>query len=147
MREQKNTVLKHGRQYLTIEPEEGKDTVIRYVQNNGQEDVVLYSELPQSSGGVMTLPRLVLNYYLVIAGFVFIVLLILRIVLRKKEGAKQILEKLMLLPISYILGHFAVGVGGMTYSLRRDFSLIILAAMLIFSALLLVRSLLCKKEN
>ncbi len=136
-----------GIRSVTIEPKEGKDTVIRYVQNNGQDDVVLYSDAPYSTGGVITLPRLVLNSYLFIAAVMLTVLLILRIVLRKKEGAKQLLEKLILLPVSYITGHFLVGAGGISYSPQRDFALTILASMLIFSALLLVRSLIRKKEN
>ncbi len=137
-----------GIRSVTVSPQQEKPMIIRYVQNNGQEDVLLYSDSEQSSGGVITLPRLVLNYYIVIAVLVFIILMIMRLIVRKKGTVRSVIGKLMLIPISYVAGHFLVmGLGGITYSAQRDFALIMIIAILIYCGLLLGKSILDKKKE
>ena len=76
------------------------------MSNGGQEDEVIYGRNPINNGGVVTLPRLVLNYYFVTAILFALVLAILVVIFRKKEKVKN--SKNIIIPISYILSHIMI---------------------------------------
>ena len=118
--------------------------VVYYAQNNGQENMVLYGE---RSGGVISLPRLALGYYAVLSLMLFIAFCIAFLICRKKKAAKP-LGYLALAPASYLAGHLLVkGLTTTSYQMQRDFSLIVFAAVLIYSAVLLTLSLLQQKRE
>ena len=125
---------------------EAPDSVY-YVQNNGEEDVCIYGE-GVDAAGIVTLPRLALGYYVLMAATLLAVLLLLRFVLRRKGNAALWLDRLIPLPAAYLLGHLCVkGFTTLSYSMLRDFLLIVFAALLIYGALLLLgRVLRLKKE-
>ena len=59
-----------------------------------------------------------------------------------------VLGHLALIPACYLLGHLLVkGVATTSYQMQRDFSLIVFAAVLIYSAVLLALSLLQQKRE
>ena len=118
--------------------------VVYYAQNNGQANMVLYGE---RSGGVISLPRLALGYYAVLSLMLFIAFCIAFLICRKKKAAKP-LGYLALAPASYLAGHLLVkGLTTTSYQMQRDFSLIVFAAVLIYSAVLLTLSLLQQKRE
>ena len=118
--------------------------VVYYAQNNGQENMVLYGE---RSGGVISLPRLALGYYVLLSLTLFITLGIAFFICRKKKAGKA-LGYLALAPASYLAGHLLVkGLTTTSYQMQRDFSLIAFAAVLIYSAVLLALSLLQQKRE
>ena len=118
--------------------------VVYYAQNNGQENMVLYGE---RSGGVISLPRLALGYYVLLSLALLITLGIAFLICRKKKAGKA-LGYLALAPASYLAGHLLVkGLTTTSYQMQRDFSLIVFAAVLIYSAVLLALRLLRQKRE
>ena len=82
----------------------------------------------------MTLPRLFLNYYFVIAILFALVLTMLIVIFRKKEKIKNIIVKVLFIPGSYIVSHIMIkGWNATSYSATRDFYLILLLVMPIYS--------------
>ncbi len=102
-------------------------------------DILIYGSEQYPDGGVVTLPRLVLNYYLLLAVLVFFVGAISIYVLRRNERMKNIMIKISLLPLSYIFSHlFIVGLEGKTYTPVRDIFAILLGAILFYMVMLIV---------
>ena len=118
--------------------------VVYYAQNNGQANMVLYGE---RSGGVISLPRLALGYYVLLSLALFITLGIAFFICRRKKAGKA-LGYLALIPASYLAGHLLVkGFTTTSYQMQRDFSLIILAAALIYAAVMLAINLWRQKRE
>ena len=119
-------------------------TAIYYSPNNGQDDVLLCGS---RDGGVISLPRLALGYYVLLSFALLITLGIAFFVCRRKKTGKA-LGYLALAPASYLAGHLLVkGLTTTSYQMQRDFSLIAFAAVLIYSAVLLALSLLQQKRE
>lgn len=130
-----------GVQSTTIQSEENMPLTVYYVSNNDEEDVCIYGESLTENGGVITLPRLSLGYYLILAILCFGALLVVWFILRRKPNVKAWIERIMLYPISYITGHLIVsGFDTASYSMQRDFMLIIFISILIYAGLLLAYS-------
>ena len=118
--------------------------VVYYAQNNGQANMVLYGE---RSGGIISLPRLALGYYALLSLALLITLGIAFFVCRRKKTGKA-LGYLALIPASYLAGHLLVkGFTTTSYQMQRDFSLIILAAALIYAAVMLAINLWRQKRE
>ena len=118
--------------------------VVYYAQNNGQANMVLYGE---RSGGIVSLPRLALGYYVLLSLALLITLGIAFFACRRKKTGKA-LGYLALIPASYLAGHLLVkGFTTTSYQMQRDFSLIILAAALIYAAVLLADNLWRQKRE
>ena len=119
-------------------------TAVCYSQNNGQDDVLLCGSM---NGGVISLPRLALGYYVLLSLALLITLGIAFFVCRRKKTGKA-LGYLALIPASYLAGHLLVkGFTTTSYQMQRDFSLIILAAALIYAAVMLAINLWRQKRE
>lgn len=119
-------------------------TAIYYSPNNGQDDVLLCGS---RDGGVISLPRLALGYYALLSLALLITLGIAFFVCRRKKTGKA-LGYLALIPASYLAGHLLVkGFTTTSYQMQRDFSLIILAAALIYAAVMLAINLWRQKRE
>lgn len=115
-----------------------------YSQNNGQDDVLLCGSM---NGGIISLPRLALGYYVLLSLALLITLGIAFFVCRRKKTGKA-LGYLTLIPASYLAGHLLVkGFTTTSYQMQRDFSLIILAAALIYAAVMLAINLWRQKRE
>ncbi len=111
----------------------------------GQENQWIAGRQPDwyGSGGVITLPRLFLNTYALLSIIIAVLTGILWILLRKRETAARVLEKVFFLPVAYIIGHICVkGFSGTSYSPARDFFLILLTAFVVYGLLLIAVGLL-----
>ena len=119
-------------------------TAIYYSPNNGQDDVLLCGSM---NGGIISLPRLALGYYVLLSLALFITLGIAFFICRRKKAGKP-LGYLALIPASYLAGHLLVkGFTTTSYQMQRDFSLIILAAALIYAAVMLAINLWRQKRE
>ena len=115
---------------------------VYYSQNNGQDDVLLCGS---ADGGVISLPRLTLGYYVLLSFTLLITLGIVFSLCRRKKIGKM-LGYLALIPACYLLGHLLVkGFATTSYQMQRDFSLIVLTAALLYAAALLGRRFLYQK--
>lgn len=121
----------------TIQPKDDLPFAVFYVSNNGQEDVCIYGSDKVDNGGVITLPRLVLAYYLVLACAAFAVLLAVWFVVRKKANVRIWIERIMLYPVAYVIGHLLImGVNTNSYSMPRDFLMILFVSVLLYCGML-----------
>ena len=133
----------------TIRPQEGEGPFfIYYASNSGTDDVCLYGPIHIVNGGVVTLPRLALGYYLILMATLFCVLLLVWLLLRRREKAREWLGRFLLYPPSYILAHFIImGARTTSYSMTRDLALIFILSLLIFAAALLALTLLRQRRE
>ena len=107
---------------------------VYYSPNNGQDDVLLCGSM---DGGVISLPRLALGYY-VLLSFVLLITLSIAFFLCRRKKIGKLLGHLAPIPACYLLGHLLVkGFSATSYQIQRDFSLIVLTAALLYAAALL----------
>ncbi|WP_282034981.1 zf-HC2 domain-containing protein [Metabacillus indicus] len=120
---------------------------IYYYNTDGSENTLIYGD-PITDGSVMTLPRLVLSYYVLLAiGFLLICGIGL-VIFRKNEKIRNGLDKMILLPISYLFAHFLIkGLHSSTYLAGRDLYVILLVTISLYVALLAGRNILKKNIN
>ena len=131
-----------GRQNMVIPS--GKETEIQiyYAQNNGSEDVLIHGSDEHARENGVTLPRLILMPYFILAVLVLAILAMIRLLLRNKPAAVARTDRMILLPVSYIAAHLCIkGIRFTTYSSQRDVCMILLAAMLLYFAMLTGKSL------
>ena len=136
-----------GKGKLTAEIPAEEPVFAVYLPNDGTEDVCLgrydpdagsWSDENLSFGHRITMPRLALNFYAFLAGAALIVLGILWIFVRKKAEVRLWVERIGLLPVAWLISHLIVsGFGGATYSMSRDFAMIVFLSILLWSGLLL----------
>lgn len=121
------------KQTIIVNPNGEAVNTIYYVSNGGQEDKVIYGENPIYNGGVMTLPRLFLNYYITLDILIALVLAVFFLMFRKKEKVKAIIVKMLFVLVSYFVSHVMItGFNATSYSATRDFCLILLLAIPIY---------------
>ncbi len=121
------------KQIITVNPDGEAVKTIYYVSNGGQEDKVIYGQNPIEHGGVITLPRLFLNYYLLIAAFTALVLTVLLLIFRKRQKSKAVIAAILFVPVSYLVSHLLItGFDATSYSATRDFYLILLLVIPIY---------------
>lgn len=116
----------------------GVPFTIYYASNNGADDVCVYGEPMKGAAGIITQPRLTMGYYLIISAILFAILLVACFIVRRKENIRVWIERVMLYPLSYAIAHLLVlGFGFTTYSITRDFLLVILISLLLWCGMLL----------
>lgn len=139
----------HERQSAMIAPED-RPMLIAYAPNDGSESVCLARYDPCAEPPLETdvdavhavvLPRLALNYYLILAAAALAVIAAVGVLARKNAKARTWAERIGLYPAAYILSHCIVtGANGASYSAARDFSLIVLISLLLYGGLLLAHN-------
>lgn len=131
---------KGSAQSVTIQKGVDEEISVYYTSNDGHEDVCIYGE-PITSGGVVTLPRLVLGYYFVLAVVCAAVLLVIWFLVRRKTKGKAVIETILFYPISYCIAHIIIaGHRPSIYAAQRDFLFIVFVSILIYGGMLLARS-------
>ena len=117
---------------------------VYYSPNNGQDDVLLCGS---RDGGIISLPRLALGYYVLLSLALLIPLSIAFFLCRRKKAGKA-LGPLALIPACYLTGHLLVkGFVTTSYQMQRDFSLIVLTGALLYAAMLLAGTLLRQRRD
>ncbi len=124
---------------VVLNPNGEKINSIYYYSADGSGDILIYGKSITKNGGVVTLPRLVLSYYFIIAIVLTVVCLIILIVLRKYKKARNITEKILFIPTSYIIGHLCIkGFNSSSYSASRDFYAILLISIPIYLVFMII---------
>lgn len=134
----------------TVATRNSKPIIAVYVPNDGSENVCIAKYDPNAENriekdvhyeGAIALPRLSLGYYLILAVTALAVLGIIWLLTRKKAKVRVWIERIGLYPVAYIISHCIVsGINWTSYSLPRDFSLIIFISILLYSGLLLAHN-------
>ena len=130
--------LKNSIQSIILNPDGDEVASVYYQSADEKEDILIYGKDQNPGGGIITLPRLVLGYYFVIAGLLAILCGILLSIFRRKDNIRNPLERIFLLPISYLFSHLCIkGLKTTSYSARRDFFTILLLMIPIYCLFLL----------
>ena len=112
---------------------------VMYCPNDGTESICVYGEAGE--GGSFALPRLALGYYLILAVLALAVLFAAWLVAKGRPRQRVWIERIMLYPVSYLISHGIVaGFRVISYSLVRDFRLILFVSLLLYCGLLLAHS-------
>ncbi len=121
------------------------DTSIYYLQNTSIKGHSSMNVLVYGAGldcdGISSLPRLALGYYVIIAGVGLAAAVILLVLFWKRKNVSKWIGRIALMPASYLVAHVCVmGFKTITYSMTRDFFLIMLVAVSVYVAALLTLS-------
>ena len=137
-----------GKQNVVIPFDRETEIQIFYAQNDGSEDVLIYGANQNTEENGVTLPRLILMPYFLLAFLALVVLVILRVLLRNKQAIVVWVDRAIPFPISYMAAQLCTkGFNFTTYSSQRDFCIIILVAMLLYFTMLTGKSLYKAKLN
>ena len=136
-----------GKQNMVIPFDRETKIQIFYAQNDGSEDILIYGLNENTENGV-TLPRLILMPFFLLAFLALVILAILRVLLRNKQAIIVWIDRAIPFPISYMAAQLCTkGFNFTTYSSQRDFCIIILVAMLLYFAMLTGKSFYKAKLN
>ncbi len=136
-----------GARAVTAVPENGKPLLIYFTQfingraeSSSDSSVRIYGAAPDS-GGWVALAGLSLGYLLLFDLIVFLLLSGIWFKLRGSELSRRRVERLLLIPVAYALGHLCVmGFRAASCSEWRDFQLILAIGVLFYCAMLLALS-------
>lgn len=139
-----------GKLSAEVTPEDSRPVLAVYAPNDGSENVFIaeydpvgqiHTDSDANYPSVTVLPRLAFGYYLILAAAALAVSIIAWFLTRKKPVLHLWTERIGLYPVAYLISFFIVsGFSTMTYSLQRDFFLIIFLSLLLYIALLLAHS-------
>ena len=143
---------KPGAQDVTVKPENGHELLIYFTQfinqSSSNSAVCIYGEIEPDSGGWMALPGLPMGYWLAINIVLLVILGVIWLNLRKKEKPRRLVERLILIPIAYMLGHLCVlGFHTLSYSEWRDAQMILAIGILFYCAMLLALSIFYSRKE
>lgn len=143
---------KPGAQDVTVKPENGHELLIYFTQfinqSSSNSAVCIYGEIEPDSGGWMALPGLSMGYWLAINIVLLVILGVIWLNLRKKEKPRRLVERLILIPIAYMLGHLCVlGFHTLAYSEWRDAQMILAIGILFYCAMLLALSIFYSRKE
>ena len=134
-------------QSIVLKPANAENAAVFY-HTDSAEDTFVYGYNPDPDRGIITLPRLVLGYYIFIAIMLIMILGVLLLSFRKDTKAKRVLEYIIGIPAAYLIGHLCIkGFTTTTYSVTRDLFAIMTVAVLLYCALLLTVGLIRKKKE
>lgn len=110
-----------------------------YSSADGPGDILIYGKSITDNGGVVTLPRLVLSYYLLIAIVLTAVCLVVLLITFKWKKSQNVIMKILFIPVSYIIGHICIkGFNSSSYLASRDFYAILLITVPIYLILIII---------
>ena len=143
---------KPGAQDVTVKPENGHELLIYFTQfinqSSSNSAVCIYGEIEPDSGGWMALPGLSMGYWLAINIVLLVILGVIWLNLRKKEKPRRLVERLILIPIAYMLGHLCVlGFHTLSSSEWRDAQMILAIGILFYCAMLLALSIFYSRKE
>lgn len=135
-------IVKFSPKNLVLNPKGENVVSIYYIQADGSDDILLYGKDLNPSGGIITLPRLVLSYYVLLALLVFAITSLMALIFRQNKKVFNIFINISMFSLSYLLGHLAIkGFDPTSYYASKDFALIGLITILLYIALLILRKL------
>ena len=132
--------IKNESKTTVIDIENGKSTLVYYISQGDELDKIIYGDNPYSNGGVLTLPRLAMNFYVTAMGLILLVSSVLLFLFRKKSKINKAFTIISFFSGSYILSHLVIlGLRGSTHHILRDLAFVGITTILIFSLSILIR--------
>ena len=105
----------------------------RVIYGYGESQKLLWGN--DLNGGAQILPRLTLNYYLLIAAGLAVITGILWFVFRRK-AISTIFRQIFFAPLSYVIAHLLIcGLKGTTYFMERNLCFILMIALAVYGIL------------
>lgn len=144
---------RHGVQNALVRETTGLPVYIFFQQNYTLNDVdmdsvCIYGNLSRLNGSWVALPGLSLGYWLLFNIALFLILGCMWFILRRREHIRRCIERAILIPVAYGLGHLCVlGFRTASYSQWRDFQLIFAIGVLFYCAMLLALSIFYKRKE
>ncbi|MDR7855194.1 zf-HC2 domain-containing protein [Tissierella sp.] len=142
-----NRNIKKSNTNNTILNPNGENVVsVYYYQADGSEDKLMYGKEINPDGGIVTLPRLFLTYYTLIALILVAVCGFFMALFHRNKKVLNFTMKIFFLPVSYLLGHLVIkGFTTSSYTATRDFYAILLVMIPTYIAFITAARLI--KEN
>ncbi len=133
-----NRNIKTSNANNTILNPKGENVVsIYYYQTDGSGDILIYGKDLNPNGGIITLPRLVLSYYSLIAIVFAAISGLIMLILHRNKKVFNIILKVFFFPVSYLLGQLVIkGFSSSSYTALRDFYAILLVMTPLYIAFL-----------
>lgn len=125
---------------MSVKDEQRTIDTIYYCTNKDEINnmSIIYSNGPNSySTGIMVLPRLVLNYYFLLATVIAIVMGVIWFIIRKRGKLSGIFKRLFFIPVSYLTAQILLNVDHVSFTVERDFMMSIIAALIIYGIYIL----------
>ncbi|WP_048600838.1 zf-HC2 domain-containing protein [Rubeoparvulum massiliense] len=144
-----NRNIKKSNVNNTILNPNGENVVsVYYYQTDGSEDILMYGKDINPDGGIITLPRLFLSYYALIAIVSAIICGLIMLILHRNKKVFNFTMKFFFLPVSYLLGHLIIkGFTTSSYTATRDFYAILLVMIPLYIAFLTAVNLIRKYKS
>lgn len=112
---------------------------VYYCQADGNEDILIYGKDINPDGGIVTLPRLFLSYYALIAAGLAVICGLVMLLCRRNKKVLHFALEVFFLPVSYLLSHLIVrGFSSSSYTAARDLYAILLITIPLYIAFLIV---------
>lgn len=141
-------IIKNSVRSTVLNPNGENITSIYYYTADGTEDVLIYGKDLYAGGGTTSLPRLVLAYYVLLAAALAVICAIILLIFRKNEKIRNIVEKVLFIPLSYLVGHLCIkGFTTSSYSAKRDFFAILLVMFPIYCIFLIANNFYRKSKH
>lgn len=144
-----NRNIKKSNANNTILNPNGENVVsVYYYQTDGSEDILMYGKNINPGGGIITLPRLFLSYYSLIAIIFATIGGLIMLILHRNKKVFNFTIILFFLPVSYLLGHLIIkGFTTSSYTATRDFYAILLVMIPMYIAFLTAVNLIRKYKS
>jgi len=121
---------------------------VYYYLTDGSEDILIYGNDINPSGGIVTLPRLFFAYYLIFAISLIIICGIIMILFRRNKKVVNLTMKVLFLPVSYLVGQLVIkGFTTSSYVATRDFYAILLITIPLYIAFITAMILIREYKN
>jgi len=135
---------------VILNPDGEKVVAVYYYLTDGSEDILIFGKDINPNGGIVTLPRLFLTYYALIAAVFAIIfgLIMVFAYLNRKVNVYNFAVKIFFFPVSYLISHLAVkGLAGSSYTATRDLFAILLVTLPLYTALLMAVDIIRYNKN
>lgn len=144
-----NRNIKKSNTNNTILNPNGENVVsVYYYQTDGSEDILMYGNDINPDGGIITLPRLFLSYYALIAIVFATTFGLIMLILYRNKKVLNFTMKVFFLPVSYLLGHLIIkGFTTSSYTATRDFYAILLVMIPLYIAFQMAVNLIRQYKN
>jgi hypothetical protein len=120
-----------------LNPNDENVAAVYYYLTDGSEDILIYGKDNNPGGGIVTLPRLFLSYYSLIAMILAAICGLIMALFRSNIKVINLTMKILFLPVSYLLGQLIIkGFTTSSYTATRDFYAILLIGFPLYIAFL-----------
>ena len=132
--------IKEDDKNTVIDIDNEKPVIVYYISQGDKLDKIIYGKDSHFNGGVLTLPRLAMNFYVTTMGVILLASSFLLFIFRKKHKINKVFTIISFFSLSYILSHLVIlGIGGSTHHIIRDLAFVSISAILIFAISILLR--------